>query len=154
MLGADEHRRTVAAWQASYEFVLSRARLITGRSGGLRPIGADDRDFHTGFNTHGNDPFETVHGESPAESALRSETSLRAAAVPQRHMINPIAFCRACHGLPGVYSFNTLVNNFGRGPGQQLTPLYTTPVSQVLSAAVKWKESRADWLLLRRLMFE
>jgi hypothetical protein len=81
--------------QSAFEFLFSRSRLFAGESGGLESV--SDRDFLTGFSTHGIDPFDPDPGEAPDRAPVRSAN-------------NPLCF--SCHFLPGVFSFNTFVQNF------------------------------------------
>jgi hypothetical protein len=66
----------------SFEFKLSRARLFSGESGGLRPVAAEETEFAV-FLSHGIDPFETAGWPG-------SRISLKA--------------CASCHFRPGVFA--------------------------------------------------
>jgi hypothetical protein len=123
------------------EFLVSRARLFAGQSGGLRPVVDDEGDFLTGFSTHGVDPFEPRPGDSPMRPPDR----------PDRVRSRLIDRCVWCHALPGVSSFNTFAQNFpaGGGPNSYLSMM---PVSEVLASGVAWKKTREDWALLQRLL--
>jgi hypothetical protein len=63
------------------EFKLSRAKLFSAESGGLRPVAAEETEFAV-FLTHGIDPFETSFPDS--------RVSLQA--------------CASCHFRPGVFA--------------------------------------------------
>ena len=123
------------------EFLVSRARLFAGRSGGLRAVVDDEGDFLTGFSTHGMDPFEPRPGDSPMRPPDR----------PDRVRSRLIDRCVACHLLPGVFSFNTFAQNFPAAGGPH-TYLSIMPVSEVLASGVAWKKTREDWALLQRLL--
>lgn len=132
------------AAQSSNEFVLSRARLFGGRAGGLQAVGRDEEDFRTGFSTQGVDVFEL--GRSPAEWAAA------------RRQARPLDTCQSCHSYPGIYSVNTFFpyrfSSFSRPPTPPPTRFAAIPVPAAVAAGVKWKESRPDWLTLKRLLNE
>ncbi|MBA3885842.1 MAG: hypothetical protein H0X67_08925 [Acidobacteria bacterium] len=138
----------VRGLHAVSEFVLGRQRLFSGRSGGLRAVRHEDRDLVTGFSTHGIDPFEIAesgHGPPPAQRYGIPEPLVLGSPV-SRMQRSPIARCSACHNQPGVYSFNTFVNNPGR--------LTSRSARDVLADGLRWKQGRADWMLLRALLDE
>ena len=119
------------SWQSFHEFVVSRARLFAGQSGGLRAIDGASTDFLTGFSTHGVDAFEQNYAPHPGPASL--------------------TWCTGCHFAPGVDSFNT----FAQRSASDATPpgrLAAMSVPDVLASAVVWKEKRADWVLLQRLL--
>jgi hypothetical protein len=121
------------SWQSVHEFSFSRARLFAGRSGGLFPIEGAPGDFATGFSTHGVDMFEEKITPGPAPASL--------------------TWCVGCHFAPGVFSFNTFAQHVtldAPQPGR----LEAMPPADVLAAAVAWKQKRADWILLQRLIRE
>jgi hypothetical protein len=124
----------VRSWQSVHEFSFSRARLFAGRSGGLFPVEGAPGDFATGFSTHGADVFEEKIGPRPGTG-----TSL--------------TWCVGCHFAPGVFSFNTFAQHFtlDAAPAGRLEAM---PAADVLAAAVAWKQKRADWVLLQRLLRE
>ena len=132
--------------QSAFEFLLSRTRLFAGESGGLDAI--SDHDFLTGFSTHGIDPFDPSPGKAPEITARRPGPVGRSA--PARSTAN--AVCFACHFLPGVFSFNTFVQNFGTSQPGGPRPPSAAPVEDVLAASVAWKRRQNDWLLLKRLL--
>ena len=140
-----QDNRNLTAQSAS-EFLLSRARLFAGRSGGLRAVVDDEGDFLTGFSTHGMDPFEPRPGDAPMLAPDR----------PERARSRLIDRCNQCHLNPGVFSFNTVVLNFAvAGGGLSGTPargLSATPVSAVLASGAWWKGTRDDWAVLQRLL--
>lgn len=130
--------------QTSQEFVMSRAHMLSGRGSGLRAVARDDLDFRTGFATPGIDPFET----EPSD----------AASFASRQQTRPLDTCHSCHAYPGIYSFNTFFpyrfTGFSRPPAERPAAFAAMPVPTVLAAAAKWKETRPDWLTLKRLMVE
>ena len=146
MLSGDD----VRSWQSFYEFLVSRRRLFAGQSGGLRAVAVDDQDLLTGFSTHGVDPFDARPGESPTVTATRPGGA-RQASTARRPQPGPLFWCVGCHNLPGVYSFNTVAQHFtlnAAPPGR----LAAMTVADVLASAVAWKQKRADWELLQRLL--
>lgn len=144
-LGGGAEARPARAWQSSFEFRLSRARLFDGRSGGLHAVGPDERDFKTGFGAHPWDEFER-----PADPARNF------AATSQRFAIRELCF--ACHGFPGVYSFNSYYNfrlsNTRDGDTRRPAALAEVTVAQAHAAAVTWKQGRPNWAALRGLLKE
>jgi hypothetical protein len=54
-----ERRRDTPAEQSFYEFTRSRALLFAGKTGGLRPLGRNDRDFRTHLLVLPLDEFES-----------------------------------------------------------------------------------------------
>jgi hypothetical protein len=74
--------------QDFYEFTRSRALLFAGKSGGLRPLGRNEKDFATQLLVHAYDPFEE-------NGAVEDQ------------MQQPMRSCLSCHDRPGVYSFRT-----------------------------------------------
>jgi hypothetical protein len=123
----------VRSWQSVHEFAVSRARLFAGRSGGLLPIEGGPGDFATGFSTHGVDVFEEKLAPHPGPVSL--------------------TWCVGCHFAPGVFSFNTFAQHFtlDAAPPRRLAAM---PAADVLASAVAWKQKRADWILLQRLLRE
>ena len=133
------------AWQSFQEFRLSRALLFAGRAGGLRAVGPDERDLSTGFGSHTWDELER-RGYRP-EGRSFAETSQE----PVRRD------CFACHSLPGVSSFNSFFNyrtSLSGSDRPRPFSLSEMPVSEVATAAVKWKEGRPNWAALRHLLAE
>lgn len=60
--------RTFRRPHAFSELRMSRADLFTGRSGGLRAVAADEKDFIT-FSAQGMDPFDNQQGRGPLNRA-------------------------------------------------------------------------------------
>jgi hypothetical protein len=138
--------RRARSSQSFQEFQLSRSRLFAGRAGGLRAIGSEERDFPTPFNLWYHDVFE--ERESDPRDRPISETSQ-----------SPIkAGCFACHSLPGVASFNSYFNSRAHLADSDTAArpfsLSEMPVSDVVRAAVMWKERRPNWAALRKLLTE
>jgi hypothetical protein len=121
--------------QSFHEFRLSRPPLFAGRSGGLRPLGADEGDFKTGFGAHPMDEFELHQGED----------SFRRRQFPVRQT------CIACHS-ERFPAFRAGIAQ----EGHQLRPFPVSemPDSEVAGAAVKWKEEQPSWAALRKLLAE
>jgi hypothetical protein len=86
--------------QDTYEFTLGRAPLFAGKSGGLRPLGRDEKDFRTQLLVHGYDEFE-LQDNLPFE----------------KHMGQPMRSCLGCHDRPGIYSIRSYTGgDYPRGP--------------------------------------
>jgi hypothetical protein len=147
-LPTDEAR----ALQSFSEFVVSRTLLFAGRAGGLRPAAAGDKQFLTGFSTHGIDPFDARPGEAPAVTAARPRGTPHPSSPPRREFALADR-CFDCHNLPGVFSFNTFAHNVP-GFGVSRTRLSVASPPDALLSAVAWKRKRADWLLLQSLLRE
>jgi hypothetical protein len=116
------------AEQSFAEFRLSRTLLLAGQAGGLRAVGANERDFKTGFGGSTWDQFE--------EPLVGQSLDVR--------RVDVHAQCRGCHSrdrFPGLRA-------------RESGPLLEVPVADALGAAVKWKRERPDWAALRRLLAE
>src|SRR6185295_4746589 len=93
--------------------------------------------------------FEPSPGEAPDVSAARPGGALHPSHRPSEFAQTDR--CLSCHNLPGVFSFNTYTQVFA-GPGDAPAgPSVVTP-SAALASAVAWKRTRADWILLQRLL--
>jgi hypothetical protein len=127
--------------RAFHELRLSRSLLFAGRAGGLRALGADERDFKTGFNAHAMDEFETTS---------------RGGSFPGGRQLVVRKNCVICHEQSGVSSFNSFF--FFRGAnlrdGARGASLSETPVSGSAGVAVKWRERQPTWTALRKLLAE
>ena len=121
--------------QSFHEFRLSRPALFADRVGGLRPLGAEERDFKTGFGAHPMDEFELRQGE---DSFRRRQFPVRGT-------------CNACHGdrfpafRAGIAQEGDLFRPF---------PVSEMPDEDVAAAAVKWREGQPSWTALRKLLAE
>jgi hypothetical protein len=139
--GTSPNWRDARSWQSSYEFRLSRSLLVAGRAGGLRAVDPDERDFKTGFGAHPNDEFESAGRPFPE--------------VRQERIVHT---CFFCHSLPGVHSFNTYFNyrisNMRDGDKGRPASLNAVSLDEALAANVKWKKSRPNWNVLRKLLKE
>ena len=129
--------RTVRSF---HELRLSRSLLFAGRAGGLRAVGADERDFKTGFNAHGMDEFEFRQ---------------RGYVFPGRQLVIR-QNCVICHEQSGISSFNSFF--FFRGAnlrdGARGASLSEMPVSELAGVAVKWRERQPNWTALRKLLVD
>ena len=76
---------TGARSQDFSEFTLSRERLFSGRSGGLRAIAHGEREFAF-FRSHGNDVFEMDDAPTSLEGIV-------------------LQSCSSCHEAAGMHSF-------------------------------------------------
>ncbi len=143
--------RTGTGGQVFAEFQLRRAESVGGKAGGLRDV-SEERDFDTGFSTHGIDEFD---GPQSNERPF-----------PQRAYLFATnrASCVTCHSAPGVYGFNS-ISTFAFGlPGTVRTdedggqlkpePLAAIKPDAVEKAIVKRKETQPGWLALRKLLPE
>ena len=114
--------------QDCYEFRLSRPQLFAGKSGGLRAVGRDEKDFLI-FNAHDDDQLD----EGPIQWN-------RMPAVTQE--------CVMCHRGVGIASLNSRHNLVRPGasprdPGDAYPPLWWQN-----DGTVEWKQERYDWGLL------
>jgi hypothetical protein len=95
-----EQQRDSPADQNVYEFTRSRALLFADKSGGLRPLEPNDKDFSTQLLVHPHDEFELPPDTGPFD----------------RRMGQVKLSCIGCHNRPGVYSFRSYVGgDFPRG---------------------------------------
>ena len=85
-----DRERDAPPEQDFYEFTRSRAMLFAGKTGGLRPLGPNDKDFKTQLLVLPTDEFE-LHDNAPFE----------------RRMTQPTRSCLGCHDRPGIYAFPT-----------------------------------------------
>jgi hypothetical protein len=92
-----EDRRDAPSDQAFFEFIRSRALLFAGKTVGLRPLGAGDKDFQTQFQVHPFDVFE-AKDSVPTE---RDPTAF------ERTMTPTVQECLGCHDRPGIFSFRS-----------------------------------------------
>jgi len=83
-------RRDTAADQDFHEFTRSRALLFADKTGGLRPLGPDDKDFRTQLLVHTFDEFEVQDNDTF-----------------ERRMTQPLRSCLGCHDRPGIYAFRS-----------------------------------------------
>lgn len=137
--------------QAFAEFQLRRTALFAGEAGGLRDV-SGERDFKTGFNSHGWDEFGDPTTRATSGRPFPERSQLFA---------NNRASCFGCHQYPGVYSFNSFhadfpftvsrdLNNEGPGGYQpKAHALAATSVETVEQAALKWQAERRTWKALR-----
>lgn len=117
--------------QDFYEFRLSRPLLFSTQSGGLRPVGREEREFST-FQSQGSDPLESS-GKPQSTGDL----------VPK------LKTCAWCHSGGGVNSLNSREsllrpNRMQKEPeNPDYGPIYWNDES-----AQAWKQNRYDWGLL------
>lgn len=144
--------RTGTGGQLFAKFQLRRTELFGGKAGGLRDV-SDERDFETGFNTHGFDEFE----QPPSNDRPFPERAY--------HFANNRASCVACHSAPGVYGFNSPpffafglpsrfdfdAKDWGRLKSALLAEMKPDAVEK---AAIMWKEQQPGWITLRELLSE
>jgi hypothetical protein len=118
--------------QDFFEIRISRPLLLSGKQGGLRATGRDEREFPT-FQTMGNDPIDSVSGR-----------------VERIHSQPPIMQrCHDCHFGGGVTSFNSLDSLLKPARRQQEPKdINYGPRFWSESNALWWKENRYDWGIL------
>jgi hypothetical protein len=86
--------------QHVYEFTRSRVLLFASKSGGLRALDPEDKDFSTQLLVHPDDEFESPAAIAPFE----------------RQMGKTLLGCIGCHDRPGIYSVRSYVGgDFPRG---------------------------------------
>jgi hypothetical protein len=86
----DSRRRDGPPEQDVYELALRRELLFAGKTGGLRPLGRDDKDFSTQLLVLPVDEFE-LQDNVPFE----------------KRMGQPLRSCLGCHDTPGIHSFRS-----------------------------------------------
>lgn len=121
-----------------FEFRLSRAQLFAGEAGGLRAIGTEERDFHTGFRSHGIDWIESQSAEGHAATEAQGRI---------------LGGCSSCHGASGSYAFNSYFDFRGRRwkDGSFPAELWPSHLAQEREVAVTWKEGLEDWQALKAI---
>jgi hypothetical protein len=116
--------------QNFFELRISRPLLFSGKQGGLRATGRDEKEFAT-FQTMGNDPIDSGRVER-----ISSQPPIM-----QR--------CHDCHSGGGITSLDSLDGLLKPARRQQepqdvnYGPRYWSK-----SSALRWKENRYDWGLL------
>ncbi len=123
---------TPAAMRAQdfFEFKLSRALLLAGEAGGLRPVTQDEPELRI-FGTHGFDVFE-------------KNWEIERAALK----------CVSCHAEPGVHSLRSVKNLLPPQPliaGSAEGDAQFGPLFLDASSTISWKANRYDWGLLNAL---
>jgi hypothetical protein len=124
--------RPAASGQDFYEFRLSRPLLFAGKSGGLRAVGRDEKEFST-FQTQGFDEIE--------EFTDRNDVI--------QHWPPVLNFCPECHFGGGVRSLNS-VPSLLRPRSRQQEPANAVYGARYWedSSVLSWKQNRYDWGLL------
>ena len=118
--------------QDFFEIRISRPLLFSGKQGGLRATGRDEREFPT-FQTMGNDPIDSVSGR-----VERIDTQ-----------VPTMQTCLHCHSGGGISSFNSL-DSLLKPTRRQQEPRDVNygPWYWSESNALWWKKNRYDWGLL------
>lgn len=125
------------ASQEGYEFILHRASLFAGTSGGFREVPLDERDFLTGFNLFHFDIIEQSRSNGGRDFPKHGQVVRQS--------------CVGCHREPGVASFNTFAGGFS--PPDLLPSFFeSTSRERDETAAVRHKKTRYDWGLLEGLL--
>jgi hypothetical protein len=118
--------------QDFYEFRLTRPLLFSGKNGGLRAVGPDEKELST-FQTKGYDPIEHPFGDPRSES----------------NAIPIVKSCAWCHSGGGIRSLNSR-EALLRPSRMQMEPPDPDygPIYWGDSLATDWKQNRFDWGLL------
>lgn len=112
--------------QDVFEFRLSRARLFSGRSGGLKPVAAGEKEFVV-FMSH---PFDLL------EVGIQGEI---------------LRGCFDCHNSPAVESFQSYSRSRFSSQGVVPSRLVESTPAEEASTDVEWKRGRYNWGLLEGL---
>jgi len=118
--------------QDFYEIRASRPLLFSGKNGGLRAVGPEEKEFAV-FQTKGDDPIENPSDKPQFESN----------AIPILHT------CVSCHSGGGVRSFNSRESLLR--PNRMQTEPQNSDYGSIYwgdSSAINWKQNRYDWGLL------
>jgi hypothetical protein len=118
--------------QYFYEIRLSRPQLFSGKNGGLRALGRDEREFLT-FQSKGDDPIEEPGSDPRFESN----------AIPE------LQGCIFCHFGGGVRSLNSR-ESLLRPHRMQKDP-ENSDYGSIYggdNSAIEWKQNHFDWGLL------
>jgi hypothetical protein len=117
--------------QDFFEFKLSRPLLFSGKHGGLRAVGRDEKELST-FQQKGDDLIERRHREPDSSSKL-----------PE------LQTCVWCHNGGGVQSLNSRANLLKPNRRQQEPrSVDYGPIYWGDGAAIGWKGNHYDWGLL------
>jgi hypothetical protein len=114
---------TGARSQDFVEFTLSRTRLFSGQSGGLRAIAQGNREFLI-FRSHGSDTFEMDENPERFEGVV-------------------LRGCSVCHDAAGTNSFLSYSRDrSGRVDGSPPKLIASTP-SHESAAQIQWIEQHS-----------
>jgi len=127
--GVDLNSNEERTSQDFFEIKLSRAKLLTGHSGGLRALARDEKEFLL-FGSHGTDPFDR----------LKENESM------ERARITTLKFCVNCHFRPGIHSMMS-----HSGLMRADAELIATNPNYETSMSIGWKQTKYDWGLLQGL---
>jgi hypothetical protein len=133
--GPRDRRSSDPEPQDFYEFTRTRALLFADKTGGLRALGRNDKDFRTQLLVHPHDVFD-LQGDVPL----------------QRRMGQPMLSCVGCHARPGIFSFLSYTGGFTPSRRNHLPDLqerHETDGEGWLSAMEKRRQY--SWGLLRGL---
>jgi len=116
--------------QDFYEIRLSRPLLFANRSGGLRAVGRDEREFAI-FGFHGPDEgLQGTYGSLSGYDPVLKE-------------------CVICHQGGGIHSLNSRSRLLKPNPLQQDVPRAVSTSRWWQDAhTLKWKQDSSDWTLL------
>jgi hypothetical protein len=135
--GFDTDRNEARASLDVYEFRLSRAKLFSGDSGGLRAVAPAEKEFPL-FQSHGTDLFDIQ--EAGRESI-------------ERQLRPVLGSCSSCHFRPGIHSVLSRtpditllrVRDVRRNLIHSSDPAYESNITR------EWKQTQVSWRLLREL---
>jgi hypothetical protein len=118
--------------QDFFEIKMSRPLLFSGKNGGLRAVGRNEKEFST-FQSQGDDQITELANRGDFEKNT----------IPELHT------CVWCHSGGGVSSFNSRSSLFRPNRRQRDldTPQYG-PVYWGDPTTIAWKQNRYDWGLL------
>lgn len=121
--------------QGVFEFKSSRQRLLAGDPGSLRQVMPGEKEFPL-FQSHGIDLFE-FFSASPLE----------------RHLRTVLDSCASCHVQPGIHSMLSRGQPMLSGDHLFLPAhvLVASDPTGETAKTIEWKQTRADWRLLRTL---
>jgi len=132
-LESDDLTALIAATgQDCYESVLSRALLFANRSGGMRAVGREEREFPV-FQSRGDDPFD---------AGLLASLSLR------REMMPVYAECAMCHSAGGINSVESRRLLLKPNPFHRESPGGLPARWWENDGTADWKQQRYEWGLL------
>ena len=124
--------------QTAFEFIMERVRLFRNESGGLRPVGMDERDFIP-MLAPGVEPFQWTRSGDLTDFGTKFRTVV-------------LKSCNDCHAAdqaPGVLSVPTIVGSVEKSPGQLRFDVVKPDLGAGGSAS--WKRGQYTWGLLQGL---
>ncbi len=123
--------------QDPYEFALSRVSLFAGKSGGLRPLGREERDLRTQLLVSGYDEFELPDNDD----------------FPKK-MRATMQNCRGCHKGPGIFAIPSYMGGSYPRPQYHLPLLGAGYGDEQGRLSAQKKREQYTWGLLQGLWEE